>query len=182
MVLYLQGKYAPAESAFREAVRLKPGYAKTHVLSRRDAERAGAPGGGRGGVPRRRPRQARQPGWRTAGWAACCYRPGAPCRGGVRLSREALRLHPEEGQNHFNLWMVLERQGKHAESEAAYREAIRLKPDFAEAHARLGSVLLRVGRLEEAEAAYAESVRLHPDDTRFRSGRDAVRRRLATRS
>ena len=38
-------------------------------------------------------------------------------------------------------------------------------------------MLLRVGRLAEAEAAYAEAVRLHPDDTRFRSGRDAVRRR-----
>jgi cytochrome c-type biogenesis protein CcmH/NrfG len=75
--------------------------------------------------------------------------------------------------------MVLERQAKHAESEAAYREALRLKPDFAEAHARLGSVLLRVGRLPEAEAAYTEAMRLHPDDTRFRSGRDAVRRRLA---
>jgi cytochrome c-type biogenesis protein CcmH/NrfG len=73
---------------------------------------------------------------------------------------------------------VLERQGKDAECEAAYRDAIALKPDFAEAHARLGSVLLRLGRVAEAERAYAEAVRLHPDDRRFRSGRDAVRRRL----
>jgi cytochrome c-type biogenesis protein CcmH/NrfG len=89
-----------------------------------------------------------------------------------------LRIRPDEGQNHFNLWTVLERQGKDADCEAAYRAAIALKPDFAEAHARLGSVLLRVGRLSEAEAAYAEAARLHPDDRRFRSARDTVRRRL----
>jgi Flp pilus assembly protein TadD len=83
-----------------------------------------------------------------------------------------------DAPSHFNLWTALERQGKHAECEAAYREAIRLKPDHAEAHARLGSVLLRQGRLAEAEGAYGEALRLSPSDPGFRNRLQAVRRRL----
>jgi Flp pilus assembly protein TadD len=72
---------------------------------------------------------------------------------------------------------VLEKQGKHAECEIAYRDAIRRKPDHAEAHARLGQTLSKQGRWEEAEAACREAVRLSPDDSRFRNALSAVLRR-----
>ena len=75
-------------------------------------------------------------------------------------------------------WAALERQGKDAESEAAYREAIRLRPEHAEAHARLAAVLERLGRTDEALAACREAARLEPGDTRYRHALDALRHRM----
>ena len=51
------------------------------------------------------------------------------------------------------------RQGRHAESEAAYRQALELKPDGAPLHRGLGMALYSQGKRAEAEAAFREAVR-----------------------
>ncbi|SIT49603.1 Tfp pilus assembly protein PilF (fragment) [Paraburkholderia ribeironis] len=54
-------------------------------------------------------------------------------------------------------------QGKHAESEAAFRKALDLKPDLAEAHNHLGILLAQTQRAVEAEVAFRRVLDLRPD-------------------
>jgi tetratricopeptide (TPR) repeat protein len=58
--------------------------------------------------------------------------------------------------------VVLGRQGKLAEAEAANRQALRLRPDYADAHNGLGVVLELGGNLPEAETAFREAIRHKP--------------------
>jgi tetratricopeptide (TPR) repeat protein len=64
---------------------------------------------------------------------------------------------------HYNLGLVLHRQGKYEEAAAHYAEALRLNPADAEAHSNQGVILQRQGKLEAAAAHYAEALRLNPD-------------------
>jgi tetratricopeptide (TPR) repeat protein len=50
----------------------------------------------------------------------------------------------------YNRGIALERQGKLAEAEAAYREALRLKPDYPTARSNLGHALRRQGEFRKA--------------------------------
>jgi Tfp pilus assembly protein PilF len=59
--------------------------------------------------------------------------------------------------------MALERQGKLAQAEAAYKEAIRAQPGYFAPHFNLGMLLSRLGRRAEAEAALRATVRVQPD-------------------
>jgi Flp pilus assembly protein TadD len=77
--------------------------------------------------------------------------------------REAIRLEPNDVSPHINLGYVLSALGRNDESTAAYREAVRVRPDHAGAHANLGCSLQSQGKLEEAVAAYCEAIRLKPD-------------------
>jgi len=64
---------------------------------------------------------------------------------------------------HYNLGLVLDRQGKTQEAIAHYAEALRIKPDFVRAHNNLGLVLVGQGKTQEAIAHYAEALRIKPD-------------------
>jgi tetratricopeptide (TPR) repeat protein len=77
--------------------------------------------------------------------------------------REAIRLKPDYPGAHYNLGVILNKQGRRKEEEAAYREALRLKPDYPGAHYNLGNALFGQGRYREAEAAFREASRLKPD-------------------
>jgi tetratricopeptide (TPR) repeat protein len=64
---------------------------------------------------------------------------------------------------HYNIGLVLDRQGKTQEAIAHYAEALRIKPDFVRAHNNLGLVLAGQGKTQEAVAHYAEALRIKPD-------------------
>jgi Tfp pilus assembly protein PilF len=64
---------------------------------------------------------------------------------------------------HYNLGVVLFRQGKTAAAAAHYAEALRLNPGHYRAHSNLAVDLFRQGKLDEAAAHYAEALRLHSD-------------------
>jgi hypothetical protein len=68
------------------------------------------------------------------------------------------------------LGLLLARQGRVEEAEAAYREVIRIDPQNADAHLGLGLLLARQGRVEEAEAAYREAIRIDPQNADAHSG------------
>jgi WD40 repeat protein/tetratricopeptide (TPR) repeat protein len=77
--------------------------------------------------------------------------------------REAIRLDPSLAIAHTNLGVALSNLGRFPEAEAACREALRLDPDHAPDHSNLGDVLGYTGRYAEAEAAYREALRLDPN-------------------
>jgi protein O-mannosyl-transferase len=64
---------------------------------------------------------------------------------------------------HYNLSLVLYRQGKLEEAAAHGALALRLDPSDAVAHNNLGVVLQRQGKLEAAAARFADALRLNPD-------------------
>jgi tetratricopeptide (TPR) repeat protein len=72
---------------------------------------------------------------------------------------------------HLGLGSALEKQGRPAEAEAAYRRAIELKPDewgaqsgvSAKAYDGLGRALLKQRRPVQAEAACRKAIELQPD-------------------
>ena len=66
-------------------------------------------------------------------------------------------------QAHYNLGVVLGRQGKQEESIGHYRCALRLNPNNVEAHNNLANALHQTGQLDEAVACYYEALRCRPD-------------------
>ena len=83
--------------------------------------------------------------------------------------REAIRLNPEDVVALANLAVSLGRQGRPAQSEAAYREAIRCRPGGAALHRGLGMALYFQGKYAAAEESLREAFRLKPTYARARA-------------
>jgi Flp pilus assembly protein TadD len=63
---------------------------------------------------------------------------------------------------HYNLGLVLSRQGKFDDAAAQFAESVRLDAGRAEAHNNLGVVRYNQGNLEEAAEHYTQALRLNP--------------------
>ncbi|MGH3292604.1 MAG: protein kinase domain-containing protein, partial [Trebonia sp.] len=165
--LYGQYRYADAEAAYREAVRLDSGYLMAHY--------------GLGCVFRN---TGRLPDAETAYREAIRLNPrnfygynglGVVLRDNKRYLqaeaafREAIRLHPGNFHGHNGLGTVLYEMKRYPEAEAAYREAIRALPDNAYAYNGLGNVLRATKRYREAAAAYRYALRIDPNEPFARS-------------
>ena len=90
----------------------------------------------------------------------------------VALSREAVRLKPEDASARIYLGNNLRWRWDFDAAEAECREAVRLEPDDASAHANLGQVLVdqerwlrREGKYTEGMVEFREAIRLDPEDT-----------------
>jgi len=163
-VLIEQGRFEEAVQAFREAIRLKPNFARTYVQL----------GNALGAQEK-------------LGEAEQAFRQGIALRpdlpephnnlGNLLGSqgrsveaegeyREALRLDPGYAEAHNNLGNMLGFQGKTGEAEGEYREAIRLQPDYLGAHFNLALTLEERGKFPEAEAEYRLLLRRSPGLTR----------------
>ncbi len=154
-----QGRYQEAEAALREALRLKPDYARAHANLGAALNRQGrhkeAEAACREAIHLKPDLSAAHNNLGNALIGQRRYKEAeAACR-------EAIRLKPDGPYN--NLGAALNRQGRYKEAEAACREAIRLKPDLYQAYTNLGAALNNQGRYKEAEAAWREAIRLKPD-------------------
>ena len=157
-----QGKLDEAIAAYREAIRLKPGYAEAHNnLGNALGEQ---------GKHEEAEKELREAVRLKPDYAEAHSNLGNALGDQGKLDeavaayREAIRLNPDLAEAHYNLGVALGEQGKLDEAVAAYREAIRLNPDYAEAHYNLGNELRKQGKTEEAIAEYREAIRLNPDD------------------
>jgi len=163
-LLIEQGRFEEAVQAFREAIRLKPNFAKTHVQLGNVLAAQG------------KLAEAEQ----AFRWAIQ-LRPDLPephnnlgnllgsqgrSAEAEREYREALQLDPGYAEAHNNLGNMLGFQGKTGEAEGEYREAIRLQPDYFGAHFNLALTLEERGKLPEAEAEYRLLLRRSPGLTR----------------
>ncbi len=73
--------------------------------------------------------------------------------------RKAIELQPDNARFHYNLGILVGRQGKLVEAIAAYRKDAELDPDFAQAYISLGRDLQNhEGKWTEAEAAYRKAI------------------------
>ena len=84
-----------------------------------------------------------------------CLRPAA-------LLRQAIALQGNVPLYHYNLGVVLMRQGEHAGAVAAYETLLQLDPSFTEAYHNL-VVRQEQGQFEAAAVAYQAVLRLQPN-------------------
>lgn len=155
------GRLGAAESEFRAAARLNPGYADAHnnlgvVLT---AE-------GRAGeaLPEFAEALRLQPGDANAwlNWGGALENLGRLDQAAARY-RAAERIEPDAEIVHFDLGQLLLKQGRAEEAAAELGKAVRLDPSDAQAHNNLGVALGNLGRLREARAEFERAIALRPD-------------------
>jgi tetratricopeptide (TPR) repeat protein len=72
-------------------------------------------------------------------------------------------LNPNAGAaDWFNAGFLLDKQGRNAEAEGAFRRAVAIDPQLDRAWYGLGIVLIRQGRCDEAVAALKRNTELQP--------------------
>jgi tetratricopeptide (TPR) repeat protein len=96
------------------------------------------------------------------GLGAATMRRNQDYRSELAIWQDTVTKRPMNARSHYNLGIVLEREGKPDEASAHYSEAVRIDPTFSEAHNNLGRLFAERRRFEEAIAHLAEALRLEP--------------------
>jgi tetratricopeptide (TPR) repeat protein len=147
-------------AAFREAIRLSPGYAVAHgnlgnalyIQGKQDEALTACQQ-----AIRLDPRQA-----------SFHYHLGNVLRAQRKFPeaatafREAIRLEPHFADAHCHLGNSLRSQGKLTDALTAYQRALQLNPELYEGHYNVGLTLKDLGKLDDAIAAYRQAIRLRP--------------------
>jgi Flp pilus assembly protein TadD len=146
----------------REAIRIRPGYAKPHVsLGKALAEAGDANAAGREYAVA----LAIDPGNPQAQYNLGLLRVGqGRLDEGIAAYREALRIDPGYTKARHNLGVALAAADRLPEAVEEYRKALALAPDLGVAHGNLAIALERLGRRDEAIAEYRVAVTLMPGD------------------
>jgi tetratricopeptide (TPR) repeat protein/serine/threonine protein kinase len=166
VALDLQGKRLQTEAAeaeFREALRLRPGWAMAHydlgtaLLHQRKWPEA---------ETHLREAVRLQPEYAQAhaNLGNSLENQGKLAQAEAQY-REALRLRPDDPAYAPMLGQFLSQQNKRAEAEAVYREALGRNPGFTKARLRLGYVLMMQGKRTEAEKQYREASERDPKES-----------------
>jgi tetratricopeptide (TPR) repeat protein len=87
---------------------------------------------------------------------------------------QAIKRSPASAPNHYNLGVLLQRQGKYREAIEAYRKAIAFEPANAQAHFNLGYSYDRLRMYEEAIAEYQKAIQYKPDYLKAYSNLGAI--------
>jgi tetratricopeptide (TPR) repeat protein len=77
--------------------------------------------------------------------------------------RQALKINPYSWQPMHNLANLLQTQQRFSEAESMYVQVVQLRPEFDQAWFDLGNCLFAQTRYPEAEISYREALRLNPD-------------------
>ena len=81
----------------------------------------------------------------------------------VRLWKDCVVKSPHQPRQHYNLGVVLARNGNLDKAIEQYRAALNVKPDYAEAYYNLGNALVRKGEAEDAIDNYRKALKFNPD-------------------
>ena len=79
----------------------------------------------------------------------------------VKLFQQAIALHPQWAEAHFNLGRACHNQGRFTQAIQAYRNALRIAPNLEEALTNLGLAYHQDGQMENALDSYRQAIALH---------------------
>jgi len=164
---YTKGQTDEAIRQFREAIRIRPGYAEAQSDLGAALDKAGQTDEAISHIQeaiRLRPLDA----FPHFNFGAALDKKGQTDEA-ICQYQEAIRLKPDDAQAYGNLGADLGKQGQTDEAMRDLQEAIRLKPDDAEPHINLGAVLDKKGQADEAVRQYQEAIRLKPDAAEARN-------------
>ncbi len=159
---YRVGKWAAAESAFREAIRLDPtntwhsfnlGLSLAQQGRWSEAEGAYSNAVLLNGSYAPAQDQLGHAYFNQSKWPAAAV-----------AYRAAIQLDSTNGSYRAHLGATLRLQTNWMSAEASYREASRLDPDNAQYHVEVGHLCLQQGRWNEAGPQYLEAIRLDPNN------------------
>lgn len=80
----------------------------------------------------------------------------------IMAYRRALKINPNLTYAIYNMGNVFYQQGKLNEAIAAYQRALKSNPAFAEAYNNIGGALYEQGKFDEAIAAYRNALKIKP--------------------
>jgi tetratricopeptide (TPR) repeat protein/SAM-dependent methyltransferase len=175
-------RYDEAIAAFREAVRLHPGFVGASYNLAMALEAAGEP---------HEALKAYDEVLRiNSGYVEALNNRGALLSSlgrteeAVESYRRAVACRPRAAGLHYNLANALSRSGQFDSAAQEYRAALQLDPAIAEAHNNLATALDALDRHEEALEALERALALRPDYAEARLNqatiREAIRDRAAT--
>jgi protein O-mannosyl-transferase len=81
----------------------------------------------------------------------------------VSLWEDCVAKSPHKSRQHYNLGVVLARNGNLEDAIKHYRKALKIKPDYLEAYYNLGNALARKGNAEAAMTNYNKVLEINPD-------------------
>jgi Flp pilus assembly protein TadD len=87
-----------------------------------------------------------------------------------------VRIKPNYTEAHYNLGVVLARQGNLKEAIKHFSEALRVRPEDEKIHNSLGISLMLQGNIKEAARHFSEALRIKPDYGKARRNLESVRR------
>jgi Tfp pilus assembly protein PilF len=172
--LYLQDKFAEAETAYRKAIELEPNNPKLHNMlgtvlkdqnKLKDAEAA------------YKKAIKLEPG--RAEWhldLGQIYLQRRPLKAAAHF-RRALRLEPNNPLTHESLGRALYLSSEYTEAVTHLRRAIALAPGVAGPHYYLGLTLLSQKKFVEAEVELRAALQIKPNDTQARQSLDSLLKR-----
>jgi tetratricopeptide (TPR) repeat protein len=161
-VCQTQGKVGEAISAYQTALRLKPAYAEAHYNL---GVALASQGQGDAAIMQQQQALSFNPDYADAIQEllrVLALQEERALKGKHRAERTCSN-NLLYAQAHYNLGVVLGRQGKQEESVGHYRWALRLNPENVEAHNNLANALHQTGKLDEAVACYHAALRCRPD-------------------
>jgi tetratricopeptide (TPR) repeat protein len=168
-----------AIDAFREAVRLQPGFFGARYNLAMALEAAG------------RPYEALQAYDEVlrinSGYVEALNNRGAllsslgRAEEAVASYRRAVECRPRSASLHYNLANALSRCGQFEPAVAAYREALRLDGSVPEAYNNLATALDALGRSEEALQAIDQALALRPDYSEARLNQSTIQQAIRER-
>jgi tetratricopeptide (TPR) repeat protein len=150
-----------AITAFREAVRLRPGYAAAHCMLGVALGRKRKQGEAEAELREAVRLRPADPEFRSCLGAFLCDEK-REYDAAISEFQEALRLKPGFVKARFNLAVALGNKGRLDEAVGELREVVRLDARDAGAHALLGHDYARSGRWDEATAAVDRARELRP--------------------
>jgi tetratricopeptide (TPR) repeat protein len=154
-------KHIEAMDAFKQAIRIKPDYAKAHnnlgVTYRKLGNNAEAMDAYKQAV-RIKPDYAEA--HLNLGFT---YGDLGKDREAMEAYKQAIRIKPDFVEAHFSLGITFIRVGNHKEAIDAFKHAIRIKPDFVEALFNLGFIYSALGEHRKAMDAYKAAIWIKPD-------------------